>query len=64
MVDFDVRALLSNKSEQKVTVAASYIANYTRPLFEATSVFTAEVIQYQKQWKRVTNQNCDLFVVC
>ncbi len=29
------------------------LANYTQPLFEAPCVFTAEVIPYQEQWKRV-----------
>ena len=65
LTDFDVKASLSNKSEQKLKIlnlhVGSQLLNYTRPLFEAPYIFTAEVIPYQERWKRVAkieSQNC------
>ncbi len=50
-----IKASLSNKSEQKTKQLElkRWLAIYTRPLFEASYVFTAAVILYQEQWKRV-----------
>ncbi len=53
VADFDDKASLSNKSEQKLSCTLQ-LANYTRPLFEIPYAFAAEVIPYQEQWKRVT----------
>ncbi len=52
VADFDVTASLSYKSEQKLSSLNLHVG--TRPLFEVPYVFTAEVIPYKEQWKRVT----------
>ncbi len=51
-----LRCLINLKLRSLNLHVGSYtaIANYARPLIEVNYVFTAEVIPYQEQWKRVT----------
>ena len=53
---FDVKASLLNKSKQKLrslNLHVGCMASVYRRSFYSRYVFTAEVILYQEQWKRV-----------
>ncbi len=49
--DFDVKASLSNKSEQKLRSLNWHVGLATRGLYSMCTLHAAEVIPYQEHWK-------------
>ncbi len=55
----DVKASLSNKSEQKLNLHIGCMASsYRRSLLEVDSVYAAEMICYLEQWKGFIEFHC------